>query len=120
MPIRPDLMGLYPGGSISSPEWQAIRAEIRARSGGRCEGSPAFPDCSVENGSRHPRTGSIVVLTVAHVDQDVTNNDPANLRHWCQRCHNVHDQPFRRANAFRTHLRQRGDLFADDPGGQHG
>jgi hypothetical protein len=37
MPIRADRMALYPGGSIHSPEWQAIRAFIRARAGDCCE-----------------------------------------------------------------------------------
>lgn len=37
MPIRTDNMVLYPGGSTKSPEWQAIRAYIRARAGGCCE-----------------------------------------------------------------------------------
>jgi hypothetical protein len=30
-------MAYYPGGSILSPEWQAVRAFIRARAGDRCE-----------------------------------------------------------------------------------
>lgn len=118
MPIRPETMALYPGGSIASPEWQAIRAEIRERSLDRCEGSPAFPECLVPNGSVHPVTGSIVVLTVAHLDHDPGNNDPANLRHWCQLCHNTYDAPKRRANAARTFRASKasGDLFCDDPG----
>ena len=37
-----------------------------------------------------------VVLTVAHVDHDRTNNDYANLRAWCQRCHLLHDWNQRR------------------------
>lgn len=37
MPISPANMALYPGGSIKSPEWQAIRAFIRARAGDCCE-----------------------------------------------------------------------------------
>jgi hypothetical protein len=37
MPIRAESMALYPGGSIHSPEWQAIRAFIRARAGDCCE-----------------------------------------------------------------------------------
>ena len=32
-----------------------------------------------------------VVLTVAHLDHDTTNNDPENLRALCQRCHNRYD-----------------------------
>ncbi len=37
MPIKPENLVLYPGGSIRSPEWQAIRSFMRARSGDRCE-----------------------------------------------------------------------------------
>lgn len=43
MPISPERMALYPGGSIRSREWQAIRERIRSRAGNRCEG------CGVEN-----------------------------------------------------------------------
>lgn len=32
-----------------------------------------------------------VVLTVAHVDHDKTNNRFWNLKAWCQRCHLRHD-----------------------------
>lgn len=43
MPIRPENMAKYPGGSIRSPEWLAIRERIRARAGNCCEG------CGVDN-----------------------------------------------------------------------
>jgi hypothetical protein len=33
-----------------------------------------------------------VVLTVAHIDQQVANNDEKNLAAWCQRCHLMFDQ----------------------------
>lgn len=36
-----------------------------------------------------------VVLTIAHIDQDPTNNDYSNLRALCQKCHNTLDAPFR-------------------------
>ena len=45
------------------------------------------------NGQPHPETGSKVVLTIAHLDHDVTNNAPGNLRAWCQRCHLTYDAP---------------------------
>lgn len=38
-----------------------------------------------------------VILTVAHLDHQPENCDPANLRAWCQRCHNVYDAPMRKA-----------------------
>lgn len=34
---------------------------------------------------------SKVVLTVAHMDRDRSNNERSNLRALCQRCHLVHD-----------------------------
>lgn len=83
------------------PNWLTeIVPAILRRSGGRCEGSPAYPDCRAKNGEPHPVTGSRVVLTTAHMDQDRSNNnfhptnadDPGNnLRHLCQRCHLKHD-----------------------------
>lgn len=114
MPISPERMKLYPGGSIRSPEWLAIRGRIRARANDACEGSPAYPDCRAKNGEPHPRTGSKVVCTVAHFDQDVGNNADENLFFWCQRCHNTHDLPHRQEHAAMTRHRKRGqeDFFA--------
>jgi hypothetical protein len=84
------------------PNWLTeIVPAIRRRSGDRCEGSPRYPDCRAANGYPHPETGSIVVLTTAHMDRDRNNNqyhptDPNapnnNLRHLCQRCHLNHDR----------------------------
>jgi hypothetical protein len=50
MPISADRMKLYPGGSIRSPEWQAIRERIRTRAGNKCEG------CGVANYALGGRT----------------------------------------------------------------
>ncbi len=72
-----------------------VRPAILARAGNRCEGSPAYPDCRAENHQPHPVTGSRVVLTTAHLDHNPSNCDPANLRAWCQRCHNTYDAPMR-------------------------
>ena len=79
-----------------------IRPAVLKRAGNRCEGSPAYPDCRAENYKPHPVTGSKVILTIAHVDQDVTNNSFENLRAWCQRCHLKHDVDQRADNAART------------------
>lgn len=45
MPISPENMALYPGGSIRSPEWLQIRQRIRDRARDACEG------CGVRNGA---------------------------------------------------------------------
>lgn len=42
MPIKPENRARYPA------NWDEIVAQVRERSGNRCEGSPAFPDCRVE------------------------------------------------------------------------
>lgn len=91
MPIRPENRARYPA------DWPAIRDRIRQRSGGICEGSPAYPDCRAAHGQAHPVTGSRVILTVAHLDHQPENCADSNLRHWCQRCHNTYDAPHRAA-----------------------
>ena len=105
MPIRRENKDRYP------QDWGAISKAIRERACQRCEA------CSAENYKPHPVTGSKVVLTVAHLDHQPENCDqvikvgltvahldhqpencdPANLRAWCQRCHNRYDAPMRRA-----------------------
>lgn len=126
MPIRPENRKRYP------KDWKAISQRIRfERAGGRCEcegacgidhnGDPTldhqedyvFGRCSAMHGEAHPDTRSRVVLTVAHLDHQPENNDDANLKAMCQRCHNRYDAPMRRKG-----IRQRrhenmacGDLF---------
>lgn len=65
--------------------------------------------CWAINGREHPITGSRVVLTVAHLDHDPSNNDPANLRAFCQRCHNRYDAEFREINRQLTRRQRQID-----------
>ena len=69
--------------------WEWIRSCILTRAGNRCE------LCNAENGKPHWKTGSLVVLTVAHIDQDVNNNKKYNLLALCQRCHLKIDMPYK-------------------------
>lgn len=70
------------------PKWFLISRLIRfTRAKNRCE------KCSAENGLPHPVTGKKVVLTVAHLDRDRTNNRFHNLAALCQRCHLNYDRP---------------------------
>lgn len=94
MPIRPENRGRY----LPPKEWKALRLRTLARSGNACEGTPQYPDCRAPNYAAHPETGSRVVLTIAHMDQQPENNDDANLRALCQRCHNAWDAPHRALN----------------------
>jgi hypothetical protein len=105
VPIRPENRARYPA------DWVAISLARREAAGWRCEGSPAFPDCRAANGEPHPITGSIVVLTVAHLDHRPENVAGENLRAWCQRCHNVYDAPARRAGIAQRKRAAEGDLF---------
>ena len=73
--------------------WKTIiRPAILRRAKNCCEGSPKFPDCRAKNHMPHPITGSNVVLTVAHMDHNIRNNDYSNLRALCQLCHINHDK----------------------------
>jgi 5-methylcytosine-specific restriction endonuclease McrA len=126
MPIRPENKGRYPAdwGTISrqiredagqmcqrcgAPNGQFIRRgwSKDKRAIWRLTSDSAYEDgrCS-ETGDMVADTGEDtvdwgspikVVLTVAHLDHHPENCDPANLRAWCQRCHNLYDLPHRRA-----------------------
>lgn len=135
MPIRPELRWFYP------IDWPILSRTIRfGRAQGRCEncGRPhgstvlqladgrwldpavgswrddrgraaAWPDLLLCVAAQEKR----VLIGVAHLDHDPTNNRARNLRALCQRCHLRHD---RREHLRRRRLRLRarralGDLF---------
>lgn len=124
MPIKPENAAKYPGGSIRSPEWLAIREAVRERAGDRCEecgarhlaygyrrGDGYFDDLGLDRGAAELHYLEIVpmtterqvgyffriVCTTAHVDNALVDHSLGNLRFWCQRCHLGHDQAMRRA-----------------------
>ena len=107
MPIKAENLARYPR------NWREIVAQVRERSGNRCEGSPGFyPDCRAENGKPHPVTGSNVVLTTAHLDHQPENCELENLRHMCQRCHSTYDAEHHAESAYMSRRRGRAlDLF---------
>ncbi len=49
-----------------------------------------------------------VVLTIMHLDHDITNNDYSNLAAGCQRCHLNHDREFHRTNSKETNRKKKG------------
>jgi hypothetical protein len=68
------------------PKWRLISKLIRfTRAGNKCEW------CGAANRQPHPVTGSMVTLTVAHIDHDKTNNRFTNLAALCNGCHLRHD-----------------------------
>jgi 5-methylcytosine-specific restriction endonuclease McrA len=73
--------------------WPIIRKRILKRAKNCCE------RCGVKNYQLNPVTKSKVVLTIAHLDHDIQNNDEEkNLRALCQMCHNRHDARHRADN----------------------
>lgn len=111
MPIKPENRERYPA------NWKEIREMALLRAGNRCE------NCDVPNGGwRNNETGETtassqlagrwamrgdcavtkIVLTIAHLDHQPENCEPANLRAWCQRCHLAYDAEHHRVNASRT------------------
>lgn len=99
--------------------WFEIRAVILNRAGNRCE------RCELPNyayGTRDARGVfhhwppdkpveaiklTRIILTIAHLDHDITNNDPANLQALCQRCHLLHDARHHALNSARTRRRHK-------------
>lgn len=95
------------------PDWKAISLHIRAeRAGWQCEW------CGARHGQPHPDTGSIVILTVAHLGTPYPDGTPGdkhdkldvrdeNLAALCQRCHLNYDRDEHMANAAATRRRKR-------------
>ena len=85
--------------------WGKLSKHIRfVRANNHCEW------CGAENYQPHPITGSKVVLTVAHLDHNITNNRFSNLKALCQKCHNGHDTTYRAANRRKSYQQRTGQL----------
>ena len=104
MPIKAENKARYP------KDWKAIRARILERARNRCE----WPACNLLNYSRNPRTGSKVVLTIAHLDHTPENCADDNLRAWCQQHHLAYDHEHHQQNAYQTRRAGKAvDCFSD-------
>lgn len=93
-------------------DWKAISLRIRERDGWRCKW------CAAENRQPNPRTGSIVILTVAHLGTPHADGTPGdkhdkmdvrdeNLAALCQACHLRFDTQEHMQNAARTRRMKR-------------
>lgn len=103
--------------------WGEISLRIRNRANWVCEcngecGGHKGP-CPAHDGVPHPLTGSIVILTVAHLGtgtgdkHDKMDVRDENLKAMCQRCHLLFDIEEHIANAKATrrrHLIEAGQL----------
>lgn len=122
MPISAEKMKLYPGGSITSPEWKAIRARILERDGHCCKlchapnGTEVWREIDSGkwwHGEQHDCRPVRIVLTIAHFNQDVTDGRDVNLAALCQRCHLIIDAPWHQINAANTRRAKIPQLFED-------
>jgi hypothetical protein len=125
MPIKPENKKLYP------KDWKQIRKRILERARNRCEFCLVANyvkvnrnDCGIpaDLGLLHNLKEYIaykdhkaitIVLTIAHLDHDPTNNDPENLRALCQKCHLTYDAKHHAHNAHETRRKGKaiGELF---------
>lgn len=87
------------------PDWKEISHRIRfERAHGKCE------RCGAEHGKPHPRTGSKVILTTAHIGP--TKHDKLDCRDevllaLCQACHLREDIREHMQNAATTRRRKK-------------
>lgn len=76
MEIKPNNKHIQPA------EFKQIRELVLKRAHNHCEFCGVVAGLAVTDGNLwYP-----VVLSIAHLDHDPTNNDPSNLRALCQRC----------------------------------
>lgn len=140
MPIKPENKKRYPA------NWKQIREQILiranhcceackapnhtriARGGGEDKGTYMNEDCYVFCDQTGKLLGQIpaanyevlrmtdIVLTIAHLDHQPENCEPANLKALCQKCHLNYDADLHHANSRKTRMERKaiGDLFEGD------
>jgi hypothetical protein len=103
VPIRPENKARYP------KDWPQIsnrirfeRAQGRCECAGECGRGTHTGRCTNRHGSKAYGTGSIVVLTVAHLDHAPEHCDDDNLKAMCQGCHLHYDKAHHAETASHT------------------
>ena len=90
-----------------------IRPRILERSKGE-DGIEKCEWCGVRNRQVLQRVESkrirevLVILTIAHLNHDTTDNRDENLAALCQKCHLTYDANFHAMNASKTRDEKRG------------
>lgn len=90
IPIRGNIYADMAGKGISYPSMQPISYK-EARE---------WADAENEN-DYDGRHFIVIVLTTAHLDHDIENNELDNLKALCQKCHNDHDKDHRLNNRLK-------------------
>lgn len=108
MPVKPENRHRYP------PDWHIISACVRARAENRCEcegecgrGTHDGRCPNVQGGAAYG-TGSLVVLTTAHLNHIPEDCRPENLRSMCQGCHLHYDRAHHADSRRRTFEQRTG------------
>jgi hypothetical protein len=107
MPIKPENKKRYP------KNWKEISDRIRfGRADGQCEFLINGARCKARHNECHPLTGSLVILTVAHLDHTPEHCEDDNLLAGCQRCHLMYDAKHHAQTAAETRrCKSTKDLF---------
>jgi hypothetical protein len=106
MPIRPENKNRYP------KNWTDISNYIRfERAGGQCEcagecGRGHQGRCPNRHGQPAYNTGSVVILTAAHLDHTPEKCGEDDLKAMCQGCHLAYDADHHAQTARRTRERE--------------
>ena len=101
MPIRQENRHRYPA------DWPEISKRLRSQAHYRCQW------CDAENGSTNPKTGSTVVLTVAHLNHIPEDCRDNNLAVLCQRCHLGYDMRGHQRNRVENKARAERETAQD-------
>lgn len=117
-PIRPENRDRYPA------DWPATSLAIKEEAGWRCEclgecGRGTHDGrCPNRHGAPAYGTGSIVILTTAHLNHTPEDCRRENLRAMCNGCHLFYDRAHHAETRAATRRREladagQGDLLAD-------
>ena len=99
-------------------DWKAIRAHILYRAMNQCEcagecglhrTTPGPSRCLEVHGAAAKWARGKIVLTIAHMNHDTTDNRPENLKALCQRCHLRYDAELHARNSAATRERKRAN-----------
>ncbi len=91
-------------------KWERMRGNIDcdAAGNGECSYQDARLCADLNNESAGYKVWIVIVLTIAHLNHDVTDNRMENLAALCQRCHNNQEKEYRRQNAKVTINNKKG------------
>ncbi len=97
-------------------DWKEIRRMILFRADNQCEcggecglhrTDPGPRRCCERHGTPSRWARGKIVLTIAHLNHDTTDNRPENLKAMCQRCHLRYDSQLHARNSAATRARKR-------------